>query len=233
MVSVREVLIVEDIPDTRSWLKEVVMAAFPDARVEDTGSLRAALECCAARAYDLAIVDLRLPDGSGLGVVRKLRAEKAPTICVIATVLGDDANIVTALSAGAQGYLLKDQPRDLMVRQLAQIADGVPALSPPVARRIMDHFKLTGPCQEEDGRLTPRELDVLGLIARGLRIADAAVALGVAEGTVASHIKSIYRKLDIGSRAEAALHATRLGLLKSQNSRAPFPHEGPGDRPKK
>lgn len=222
MTAVREVLIVEDIPDTRQWLREVVLAAFPECRVDEAGSLRAALECCATRAYDLAVVDLRLPDGSGLGVVRKLRADKAGTVCVIATVMGDDANIVTALSAGAQGYLLKDQPRELMTRQLAQIADGVPALSPPVARRIMEHFKLTGPCEEADGKLTPRELEVLGLIARGLRIADAACALGVAEGTVASHIKAIYRKLDISSRAEAALHATRLGLLRGKNSQAPF-----------
>ena len=67
--------------------------------------------------------------------------------------------------------------------------------------------------QPEKPALTPRELEVLALIARGLRISDAACALGVADGTVASHIKSIYRKLDIGSRAEAAMHATRMGLL--------------------
>jgi DNA-binding NarL/FixJ family response regulator len=218
MNGMNEVLILEDIPETRQWLAEIVRAAFPGCRVDEAGTLREGLEVCAGRSYRVALIDLRLPDGSGLSVVRKLRSESPSTVCVVATVMGDDANIVTALSAGAQGYLLKDQPRDLMTRQLAQVAEGMPALSPPVARRIMDHFKLTGPCQGEDGKLTPRELEVLGLIARGLRIADAAVALGVAEGTVASHIKSIYRKLDIGSRAEAALHATRLGLLKGPSA---------------
>lgn len=210
----REVLIVEDIPETRQWLLEIVSEAFPGCRVSEAVSLRAALACCAERVYDLALIDLRLPDGSGLGVVRKLRADNQPTVCVVATVVGDDANIVTALSSGAQGYLLKDQSKELLIKQLAQVAQGVPALSPPVAKRIMEHFKLTGPCEEADGKLTPRELDVLGLIARGLRIADAACALGVAEGTVASHIKAIYRKLNISSRAEAALHATRMGLLQ-------------------
>jgi DNA-binding NarL/FixJ family response regulator len=159
------------------------------------------------------LIDLRLPDGSGLAVVRELRASNPATVFVVTTALDDDANIVTALSSGAQGYLLKDQPRDLLVRQLAQVSAGIPALSPPVARRIMEHFRLTGPCQEVEAKLTPRELEVLALIARGLRISDAACALGVAEGTVASHIKSIYRKLDISSRAEAAMHATRMGLL--------------------
>jgi DNA-binding NarL/FixJ family response regulator len=218
----RRVLIVEDIPETRLWLLEIARAAFPDCEADQAATLREALEFCANRAvYDLALIDLRLPDGSGLGVIRKLRASNAATLCVVTTVLGDDVNIVTALSAGAKGYLLKDQPREMLIRQLAQVAEGIPALSPPVARRIMDHFRLTGPSEGADGKLTPRELEVLGLIARGLRIADAACALGVADGTVASHIKAIYRKLDISSRAEAALHATRLGLLKPE-SRPPF-----------
>lgn len=217
----RRVLIVEDIPETQVWLLEIARGAFPDCEADQASTLREALELCASRTYDLALVDLRLPDGSGLGVVRKLRTDNAATLCVVTTVMGDDANIVTALSAGAKGYLLKDQPRELIVRQLAQVADGIPALSPPVARRIMDHFRLTGPSEGDDGKLTPRESEVLGLIARGLRIADAACALGVADGTVASHIKAIYRKLDISSRAEAALHASRLGLLKPE-SRSPF-----------
>jgi DNA-binding NarL/FixJ family response regulator len=214
----RRVLIVEDIPETRLWLVEIALAAFSGCTVDEASTLREALDLCAGRSYDLALVDLRLPDGSGLGVVRRLRADKAKTPCIVTTVMGDDANIVSALSAGAKGYLLKDQPREMLVRQLTQVAEEIPALSPPVARRIMDHFRLTGPCGGEDGKLTPRELEVLRLIARGLRIADAACALGVAEGTVASHIKAIYRKLDISSRAEAALHAARLGLLKPESS---------------
>lgn len=212
----RRVLIIEDIPETRLWLFEIVRAAFPGCSVDEAGTRRQGVELCASRTYDLALVDLRLPDGSGLEVMRALRAANRETLCVIITVMGDDANIVTALSAGAQGYLLKEQPKELIARQLAQIAEGIPALSPPVARRIMDHFRLTGPCEKPEGRLTPREQEVLGLIARGLRITDAACALGLAEGTVASHIKAIYRKLDISSRAEAALHATRMGLLEPE-----------------
>lgn len=137
-------------------------------------------------------------------------------MCVVATVMGDDAHIVAALGAGAAGYLLKEQPRDVLTLQLRQLSEGIPALSPPVARRIMDHFRLTGPNAGPQAGLTPREREVLGLIGRGLRIADAAKALGLAEGTITTHIKAIYRKLDIGTRAEAALHASRLGLLDSR-----------------
>ena len=216
----RRILIVEDHPETRSWLAEIARAAFPGCVVTEAATRAQGEACCAAAAgeagadgFDLALLDLRLPDGSGLAVARELRAKSPATLRIVTTALDDDANIVTALSSGAQGYLLKDQPRELLVKQLAQTADGVPALSPPVARRIMEHFRLTGPCQAVEARLTPREVEVLTLIARGLRIADAACALAVAEGTVASHIKSIYRKLDIGSRAEAATHAARMGLL--------------------
>ncbi|MET0261708.1 MAG: response regulator transcription factor [Rariglobus sp.] len=209
----RRVLVVEDVYEARLWLSEIARAAFPTCEVEEADTLRRGLDLCASRTYDLALIDLGLPDGSGLGVVRALRAANALTLSVVTTVMGDDVHIVTALSAGAQGYLLKDQPQELLIRQLTQVAEGIPALSPPVARRIMDHFRMTGPCESVDARLTPRELEVLGLIARGLRITDAACALGLAEGTVASHIKSIYRKLGISSRAEAALHANRLGLL--------------------
>lgn len=214
--TVRDILILEDIPETRQWLGEILRAAFGECRVTEAATVREGIARCAAQAFDLALIDLGLPDGTGLEVVRRLRANHAATVCVVTTVMGDDAHIVTALSAGAQGYILKDQARELIIRQLAQAAEGIPALSPPVARRIMDHFRLTGPCEGPEAKLTARETEVLGLIARGLRIADAALALGLAEGTVATHIKAIYRKLGIGSRAEAALHATRLGLLGAE-----------------
>jgi len=209
------VLLIEDLPGERSRLTAVVRRAFGDVVVEEAGTRGRALELlCAEAGHDLALVDLGLPDGSGVDVLRELRANHPGTVCVVVSVMGDDASIVTALSAGAHGYLLKEQADDALVRQLRQIEDGMPPLSPSVARRIMEHFRLTGPCEcPEASRLTARETEVLGLVARGLRIADAALALGVAEGTVASHVKSIYRKLNIGSRAEAALHASRMGLL--------------------
>jgi len=213
----RRVLIVEDIRETRLWLLDIVRAAFSDCSVDEAVSRRQAIELGVNRAYELALVDLGLPDGSGLEVLRELRRRSPSTLCVVTTVMGDDAHIVAALSAGARGYLLKEQPKELLVRQLTQVVDGIPALSPPVARRIMDHFRLTGPCVGPEGKLTARELEVLGLIARGLRSTDAARALGLAEGTVATHIKTIYRKLGISTRAEAALQATRMGLLDPES----------------
>jgi DNA-binding NarL/FixJ family response regulator len=106
---------------------------------------------------------------------------------------------------------MKDTPDTLMVTQLQQISHGLPALSPAVARRLMGHFRRTGPITAE-AVLTQRESEVLALISRGLRNAEVAGSLGIAESTVAGYIKSIYRKLGISSRAEAAWHAAQLGL---------------------
>ncbi|WP_373490597.1 response regulator [Parasphingorhabdus sp.] len=205
------VLIVEDVTETRRWLVEIIREAFPDCRIDEAANMRAGIAAAAGADYDLALIDLGLPDGSGLEVLRSLRLVRPETICVVTTVIGDDAHIVAALAAGAQGYLLKEQPPETLCRQLKQAAQGIPALSPSIARRIMEHFRFTGPAAPED-ELTAREREVLALIGRGMRNVEVAQALDLAESTVASYIKAIYRKLGISSRAEAAWHAARLGL---------------------
>jgi DNA-binding NarL/FixJ family response regulator len=205
------ILIVEDLSETRRWLADIARAAFPDCTTTEAVSMRAGIAQAQENAFDIALIDLGLPDGSGLEVLREMRLKQTETICVVTTIMGDDASIVGALSAGAQGYLLKEQPRDLLVRQLRQTAQGIPALSPSVARRIMEHFSRTGPAAAEE-TLTARERDVLALIGRGLRNGEAAEALGLSENTVAGYIKTIYRKLGISSRAEASWHAARMGL---------------------
>lgn len=209
------VLIVEDLPETADWLTGIVRAAFPDVQqLERAACQRAGLQVVSRQCFDLALIDLCLPDGSGIELLKLLRELQPACLCVVTTVLADDAHVVAALSAGAGGYLLKEQPRELIIRQLAQLADGVPALSPSIARRIMEHFQRTGPAVDTSCGLTTRERDVLALISRGLRNIDVAGQLQIAENTVAHHIKSIYRKLGISSRAEAAWHATRLGLAQ-------------------
>lgn len=207
----KHILIIEDIPESRRWLKEVVSKIYPDATVDLAESVRTATRVV-MKPIDLALIDLGLPDGSGLDVLRLIQAHNPAAIKVVTTVMGDDATIVAALSAGADGYLLKETAPAVLTRQIAQLAHGVPAISPSVARRIMEHFRLTGPSATQEAQLTDREAEVLSLIARGLRNTEAAAAMKIAESTVAGYIKIIYRKLGISSRAEAAWHANRLGL---------------------
>ena len=203
-------LLVEDISETRGWLRGLVEQAFPGCAVEVASTLAEGRRL-ARRTFDLGLVDLNLPDGNGLDLLREVKAAQPGMTCVVTTVLADDATVVAALSAGADGYLLKENPAGVLLRQLTQIGHGIPALSPAIARRIMDHFRLTGPVEPE-ARLTDREREVLALIGRGLRNGEVARELGLAETTVAGYIKAVYRKLGISSRAEAAWHATRMGL---------------------
>jgi DNA-binding NarL/FixJ family response regulator len=208
----RHILIVEDIAETRAWLSDIVASAFPNAQIQLEINVKTATRAIEKTAFDLALIDLGLPDGSGLDVLRKLKVGNPNTVCIITTIMGDNAHIVAALSAGAQGYLLKEQPAEILIKQLKQIADGIPALSPSIAQRIMEHFRFTGPAAESESKLTEREQEVLALIGRGLRNIDVADVLKLSENTVASHIKAIYRKLGISSRAEASWHATQMGL---------------------
>ena len=207
----KRILIVEDIVETLRWLVEIVRSAYPAATICTANSVRTALSKLDGQ-IDLALIDLGLPDGSGLEILRGLNKASPSAIKVVTTVMGDDASIVSSLSAGADGYLLKETEAAGLSRQLTQLSMGLPAISPSVARRIMEHFRLTGPVASLDGRLTERETEVLTLISKGLRNAEVASALNIAETTVAGYIKIVYRKLGISSRAEAAWHANRLGL---------------------
>ena len=164
------------------------------------------------KRFDLALIDLGLPDGSGLQCLRRIQELTPSTVCVVVTIMGDDSHVIAALAAGADGYLLKDQPMEQILIQLTDLSHGIPAISPTIARRIAKHFGLTGPSAQDEGTLTSREKEILGLISRGHRNADVALALDISVNTVSTHIKSIYRKLSIGTRAEASWHASRLGL---------------------
>ena len=212
-MSIARVLILEDLAETRRWLAQIVREAFPGCTITEASSQREGLHAARTGGHDLALIDLALPDGSGLEVVRMLRRHD-PDALVVATVMGDDSSIIAAISAGAHGYLLKDSPADLFVTQLAQLRSGYPALSPSVARLMMQHFASTAFVPEGAELLTPRESEVLTLVAQGLRNSEVAEQLNLTVHTVAGYIKSIYAKLGISNRAEAARRAARLGLTQ-------------------
>ncbi|WP_243614601.1 response regulator [Shimia aestuarii] len=204
--------ILEDVPETRQWLTVLLQDAFEGISVQTASTVREGTQLVQGTVFDVALIDLSLPDGNGLDVLRSFRKASPEGAAIVTTVMSDDGYIVSALAAGADGYLLKEQPYEMLVRQLRELSSGIPALSPSVARRIMSHFRLTGPIESEEGDLTKRETEVLALIARGLRNSEAAAALGISENTVSGYIKTIYRKLGISSRAEASWHASRMGL---------------------
>lgn len=207
-------LILEDMPESQEMLCEIAAAAFPDIECECVADIKSALAHTKS-CFQLALIDLSLPDGSGIEIIQKLATECPGCTIVVATIFDDDEHLFPALRAGAHGYLLKDEAPEVLVKQLHGIRDGQPPLSPSVARRMLSHFRDENEAAqtEQQVSLSPREREVLGLLARGISIAAIAQEMGISHHTVGDHVKNIYRKLNISSRAEAALQARNMGLM--------------------
>ncbi len=218
----QNVLIVEDMPEIRYWLGQTAQQAFPQLKICAVSHVREALSQIKAQTFDLALVDLSLPDGDGVQVLLALREQQSSALSVVVTIHDDDEHLFPALQAGAFGYLLKDQPQELLVAQLLRITQGEPPLSPAIARRVLGYFaqaqtRRAQSMQALEGQIAlfSREDDVLLRVSKGFTLPEIASQLGISRHTVADHVKQIYRKLGVSSRAEAALEAMRRGMIRS------------------
>jgi DNA-binding NarL/FixJ family response regulator len=152
---------------------------------------------------DLAIVDLGLPDGDGATVIGALRARGIRSVAF--TIFDDRDHVLASVRAGAVGYLLKEEPIDRLLVQLDECLDGATPVSSRVARHLFELVR----AEESDVELTGREEDLLVCLRRGETYEECATSLGVRIGTVQTHVKKLYRKLDVTTKAEAAAWATR------------------------
>jgi len=210
----RHILLLEDDADTRLWFSELLHKAISDIIIVEAEGIQQALTLLAEYPLSMAIVDIYLPDGRGFEFIKKAKKFNPGIFCVVVTAFDDDTDIFLALQAGADGYLLKSQDKDKLVRSLKDIMGGAPPLSPSIARRIIKHFQVKDKSpQEPRVALTDREKDVLIFISKGMTRLEAAKMIGIREGTVAGYIKRVYEKLNVSSRAEAALEAKRMGLI--------------------
>lgn len=208
-------LVVEDNPETRSWLISCVSSAFPELKVHQAADLVTALSLHASINFDLALVDLGLPDGNGMEIIQALTAKDYACYIVVATIYDDDHNLFTALKNGAKGYVLKDQDRERIISYLQGIRKNRPPLSPASSERLIRHFNNKGEALQK-AMLTQRETDVLCLVGKGYSIDETARMLELSAETIKGYLKSVYSKRGISSRAEAALEAIRLGLIDAQ-----------------
>ena len=205
-------LVVEDNREARSWLISCVNSAFPAMTVHEAADLTAALALLQGNDFDLALVDLGLPDGSGMDVIRGLQGRSHPCYVVVATIYDDDQNLFAALKLGAKGYILKDQDRERIVSYLQGIKKNQPPISAAASQRLIDHFNHKGEARQAS-MLTPRETDVLCLIGKGYSVEDSSTLLGLSPDTVKGYVKSIYAKLGVSNRSEVTLEAIRLGII--------------------
>lgn len=214
-------LIVEDLDEPRQWLQEVLPRALPSLKqVDAAATLQEAQRLMHGCRHDLAVVDWSLPDGTSRELIGAL--SRQGTTVVVATIHDDDSHVFPALQAGASGYVLKSQPRAVVEAQLRRIEQGEPPLSPSIAMRVLHHFRqdeapssaATAAAEDADISLTQREVDILRLIGKGYKAVEISRLLNITLNTVNTYVRDVYRKLGISSRAEAALEASRRGLVR-------------------
>ena len=169
---------------------------------------------------DVVLLDMRMPDINGIGVLRLLREHKQSMPIVMLTTSTDESDLVESLRAGAQGYLLKDMEPDALVIALRDIVAGktvvAPDLAPILAKAVQGKDDELPVKASPFDDLTPRETEILGLLAEGQSNKAIARNLGISDGTVKLHVKAILRKLNVHSRVEAAVMAVEKGLSKNQ-----------------
>ncbi len=227
------VLIVEDDPQMRVFFSASVgrspqlmlvssVATVAEAKAEFNG---------AAHGIDVLLIDLGLPDGSGLEVIRHARQCNPACEALVISMFGDEDNVLASIEAGALGYIHKDAAPDDIAKTILEMKGGASPISPMIARRVLSKYrsmqsniprapavvKSDAPKNDalavEKGILSPREQEVLELIARGFSYSEIADLKSLSVHTIQTHIKSLYGKLEVHSKMEAVLEATRMGLL--------------------
>ena len=200
------IVVVDDHPVVRDGLIAMLNTQSDFEVVGEAGDGEEALQKVAKRDPDVLLLDLEMPGVDGIETLRRLQNEKEQVRVIVFTVFDTDERIVSAMQAGAKGYLLKGAPRDEVFRAVRVVNEGGSLLEPLVASKFLDSVN-------NPDALTARQKEVLKLLATGLLNKEIADQLGIAERTVKFHVSEILAKLGAGNRTEAVAVATRKGLI--------------------
>lgn len=206
-------LIIEDHEEYRAFIEQIIKADFSHLeiiRFKDFQSANHFVKEEDAQIIEIAIIDIGLPDGSGIDLITAIKAKSPKALCIIATIFDSDAYLFNALEMGADGYILKDAPPDEVHELILRIKNGEPPISPSIAKRILTSFSKP---ITNSGNLTNREIETLKLLAKGMTNAEVASELNLSAQTVASYVKVIYQKLNVHNRAQASIKAAQIGLI--------------------
>lgn len=202
------IIIADDHPVVRDGLRGLFIGETDIEVVGEVGNGRDAVEMAAALAPDVVLMDLRMPEVDGVSAIRSMADRSIPARVLVLTTFDTDRDVLAAIEAGATGYLLKDAPRDELLRAVRAAARGETVLAPSVGAKLADRVRR--PVREA---LSERELEVLKLVAGGSSNREMAGHLYISEATVKSHLLHIYTKLGVNDRAAAVAVAYDRGLL--------------------
>jgi DNA-binding NarL/FixJ family response regulator len=213
-VTVIRLLIVDDHPIVRDGLRGVFDGEDGFEVAGEAADGAQALARAAELGPDVVLMDLRMPAMGGVEAIRRLRADRSDVRVLGLTTYDTESDVLPAIEAGATGYLLKDAPREDLIRAVRAAAEGRPVLAPTVAQHLMTRVQ-TPPFPVPAGEaLTDRELEVLRLVASGTTNRETARTLFISEATVKTHLLHAYAKLGVRDRAAAVSEAYKRGLLK-------------------
>jgi DNA-binding NarL/FixJ family response regulator len=213
-------LVADDNEQFRRGLKDLLRSVERIEVVDEAGSGDEAVTRAAHSQPDVVLMDLNMPGLNGIEGTRQI-VESSPHIAVLMlTMFEDDESVLAAMRAGARGYLLKGASRAEIVLALEMATEGGLVFGPGVARRVLEHFSaVKQPAQVPFPQLTDREREILSLLAEGLDNSAIAVHLSLSTKTVRNHVYSIYRKMQVGTRAEAIVQARDAGLPTARTRR--------------
>ncbi len=214
MTNVLSVLILEDNQSTATQLMESIRS---DPRLSLAGCCHTLTDAQTWLANgghaDAALIDLELPDGSGIDFIRTCAALPSPPCALVMTVFADEKHVLDAIEAGALGYLLKERDSNYVAESIITAHNGGSPISPSIARQLLRRFQEPQAPEKKLSTLTSREEEVLRMVVKGFSYKEIAHALSLSKHTVTSHIQHIYRKLSVRSRGEAVFEAIQLGLV--------------------
>jgi len=210
------VAITEDDSEMSLYLKKVIdeCTGFTFSFLSDT--VEGSITKLAELKPEVLLLDLGLPDGCGLEVLHFINEKKLNTGVIVLTTFGDEKHVVKAISAGAAGYLLKNDPHQSIEASIYQLIDGGAPITPKIARDILHYFQAIHSPQEpskKEVHLTKREVEILRKIAKGFTCKEIAEMECLSYHTIATHVRNIYKKLSVSSRAGAVFEAYNLRLI--------------------
>jgi DNA-binding NarL/FixJ family response regulator len=203
MNSKKTVMVVEDNPGLRQQLLQILKSA-PD--IQCAGAFvsgETALPEILEKKPDVVLMDIKLPGMSGIQCVAEIKKAMPNVQIIMVTVYEDSERIFRALKAGANGYLIKSSPPDLLLESIRDVSKGGAPMSSHIARKVVQHFHLLGPSVQESENLSPREQEVLDLLAMGFIYKEIGSKLNIGTETVRTYVKNICQKMHVRSRLEA------------------------------
>ena len=207
------ILVADDHPVVRDGLVAVLGTQADFQVVGEAGSGIESVQLFVDLRPDVVLLDLEMPEMVGVGALMRMREHDPDVRVIVFTAFDTDERILAAVQAGAQGYILKGAPRDQVFDAVRVVHAGNSLLQPVVTSKLLSRISRDPSAKDKPRSMTPRERDVLGLLAQGLQNKEIADKLGITERTVKYHVGSIFSKLNVGNRTEAVAAAVRRGFI--------------------